>query len=390
MESTSPVAILTWFLVILTGLGSFYQLLAVFAVWRWSAKRDWRPAAHPPVTLLKPLCGHETELYDNLASFCRLDHPAVQIVFGVRDSKDPATDTVRRLQSDYPQADIELVIDSAIYGTNLKVSNLINMMASARYDMLVLSDSDMKVEPDYLEHVLATLERPETGLATCLYIGAPLPGIWSELGAAALNFWFLPSALVSKLLGGQVGCYGATIALKRSTLGEVGGFAAVKDQLADDYELGALVRQTGRRVRVARNVLKTTADEPSFLSLFRHELRWARTIRATEPVGYAGSIITHPVPLALLALVLGLTAGIHWTMLAAVAAIVVACRFALIATVLATLEAPRLRWWLYLPRDMLSLVILVLAYCGRSVSWRRRAFTLDRAGSLVAEGETRL
>ena len=370
--------------------GSFYQLLAAFAVWRWRSKRDSRPAAQPPVTLLKPLCGHETKLYDNLASFCRLDYPTVQIVFGVRDSRDPAIDTVRRLQSDYPGADIELVIDSAIYGTNLKVSNLINMMAAAKHDVLALSDSDMSVDPDYLDHVLATLDRPETGLATCLYVGDPLPGVWSELGAASLNFWFLPSALVSKLLGGQVGCYGATIALKRNTLMEIGGFAAVKDQLADDYELGALVRQSGRRVKVARNVLKTTADEPTFLSLFRHELRWARTIRTTEPVGYAASVITHPVPLAMLAGVLGLTAGLHWTMLAALAVAAVACRFVLIATVLTTLQAPRLRWWLYLPRDILSLVILVLAYCGRSVSWRRRAFTLDRAGSLVAEGETRL
>jgi len=374
----------------MAGLGSFYQLLATFAVLRWASGRRWKPATRPPVTLLKPLCGHETKLYENLATFFRLTYPTVQIVFGVRDSTDPAIDAVRKLRAAYPDADVELVIDSAIYGTNLKVSNLINMMAAAKHDVLVLSDSDMSVEPDYLDHVLATLERPGTGLATCLYMGDPLPGIWSELGAASLNFWFLPSALVSKLLGGQVGCYGATIALRRSTLAEVGGFAAVKDQLADDYELGALVRQSGRRVRVTRNLLKTTVDEPSFSALFRHELRWARTIRATAPWGYAGSVITHPVPLALMTLALGLTAGVHWTMLAAVTATAVACRLGLIASVLTALKTPRLPWWLYLPRDILSLVVLVLAYCGRSVSWRRRAFKLDSAGALVAEGETRV
>src|SRR5579883_169151 len=160
MESTSPVAILTWFLAVLAAAGSVYQLLATFAVWRWRSKRDWRPTARPAVTLLKPLCGHETKLYDNLASFCRLDHPTVQIVFGVRDSKDAAIETVRRLQSDYPEADIELVIDQAIYGTNLKVSNLINMMAAARHDVLVLSDSDMSVAPDYLDHILARWSGP--------------------------------------------------------------------------------------------------------------------------------------------------------------------------------------------------------------------------------------
>lgn len=384
-----PVAILTWFLAILAGFGCLYQLLASFAVLRWTARTRYSPASRPSVTLLKPLCGDETGLYDNLAGFCHLAYPTVQIVCGVRDTNDPAIGIVRKLQAYYPDADIELVIEPAVYGTNFKVSNLINMMKAAKYDVLVLSDSDMSVEPDYLDHIVGTLERPNTGLATCLYTGAPVPGLWSELGAAGLNFGFLPSAMVSKLLGGKVGCYGATIAVSRRTLGEVGGFAALKDQLADDYELGALVRRSGRDVRVASNLLRTTVDEPSFPALIRHELRWARTVRNTAPWGYAGSVITHPVPLALAALALGLTGGLAWPMLATVTALAVSCRLVLVASVLRALGAPGLRWWLYLPRDILSLVILVLAYCGRSVSWRRSAFRLDSAGALVAEGETR-
>jgi ceramide glucosyltransferase len=169
----------------------------------------------------------------------------------------------------------------------------------------------------------------------------------------------------------------------------VGGFQALKDHLADDYALGALVRERGLRVAVAPNLLRTAVNEPSFADLVRHELRWARTIRNTAPFGFAGTVITHPIPLALLACALGLTGGLAWPMLAGVLASAVACRLALVTSVMRALGAPRLRWWLLLPRDILSLVILLLAYCGRSVSWRQSAFHLDSAGTLVAEGETR-
>src|SRR5262249_37478718 len=157
---------------------------------------------------------------------------------------------------------------------------------------------------------------PGVGLATCLYFGRPMDDVWSRLGAMGINFGFLPSAAVSKLLGGEIGCYGATIALARRMLDAVGGFAAVKDQLADDYALGELVRGTGQRVAVVPHIIDTIVDEHDFGTLFRHELRWARTIRNTAPVGFAASAIIYPLAVWLLAAAVGLTVGLGWQILA--------------------------------------------------------------------------
>ncbi len=376
---------LSWLFIAFAVLGSLYQLLAVRAVRRFAAQTVPTPVERPPVTLLKPLCGDESGLYQNLRSFCELDYPGVQIVCGVRDSDDPAIAVVRKLQSDLPDVDITLVVNPILHGTNYKVSNLINMMAKAKHDVLVLSDSDMRVDRAYLDAVIGTLQRPGVGLATCLYLGAPTPGLWSAIGAAGINFWFLPSATVSKLLGGKNGCYGATIAIRRETLKRLGGFHLLKDQLADDYALGAGVEKGGKEVAVVPYFPTTTVDEPGFGALFSHELRWARTIRNTAPAGFAGSAVTHPVPLAILAAILGSVAGLPWPVLIAILVLAGLSRFILVTGILAALAAPRPRWWLFLPRDVLSLVILVIAYCGRSVSWRNSAFRVDSVGALSEE-----
>jgi ceramide glucosyltransferase len=366
-------------------LGSFYQLLAAYAVRRFTVQGTQKPRERPAVTLLKPLCGDESGLHQNLRSFCELDYPNLQIVCGVRDRNDPAIAVVRALQADLHDIDLVLVIDPTLHGANYKVSNLINMIGAAKHDVLVLSDSDMRVGPTYLDAVIDTLQRPGVGLATCLYIGRPVAGLWSALGAAGINFWFLPSAMVSKLLGGKNGCYGATIAIRRATLDKVGGFAVLKDQLADDYALGARVEQSGEKVVVAPYFPSTIVDEPDFGTLFRHELRWARTIRNTAPAGYAGTAVTYPVPLALIGAILGSVAGLPWQMLITILVLAGLCRFALVMRVSWALAAPKPRWWIFLPRDVLSLVILVLAFCGRSVSWRNSAFRVDSVGALSEE-----
>jgi ceramide glucosyltransferase len=377
--------IFSYVFITLAAAGSLYQLLAAYAVGRFAVHITRKPHERPPVTLLKPLCGDEAGLYQNLRSFCELDYPGLQIVCGVRDTNDAAIAVVRRLQRDLPQVDLTLVCDPALHGANYKVSNLINMMPAAKHDVLVLSDSDMRVGPAYLDAVIDTLQQPGTGVATCLYIGRPVPGRWSAIGAAGINFWFLPSALVSKLLGAKTGCYGATIALTRASLEQAGGFHGLKDHLADDYELGARVERNGGKVAVVPYLPSTIVDEPDFGTLYRHELRWARTIRTTAPAGYAGSAITYPVPLALIGAMLGSVAGVPWQMLMTVTILAVLCRAMLVLRVSEALAAPKPRWWLFLPRDVLSLVILVVAFCGRSVSWRNSAFRLDSVGALSEE-----
>jgi ceramide glucosyltransferase len=366
-------------------IGALYQLLARHTVRRFAAQAPARPTSRPPVTLLKPLCGDETDLYRNLRSFCALEWPALQIVFGVRDPGDPAIAVVERLIADMPERDIALVVNPAVHGLNYKVSNLINMMRAAKHDVLVISDSDMRVDAGYLDAVVGTLQRPGTGIATCLYVGAPTASVWSAIGAAGINYWFLPSATVSERLGSKIGCYGATIAIERRTLDAVGGFSALRNQLADDYELGAMVQARGLAVAVAPYCPVTMVDEPSFAALFRHELRWARTIRTSAPAGFAGSAITHTLPWAMLSLLTGSVAGRPWAVLIGTVGLSAVCRFALIADAARALGAPRPRWWLFLPRDVLSLVILVLAYFGRSVSWRDSAFRLNSVGALSEE-----
>jgi ceramide glucosyltransferase len=309
------------------------------------------------------------------------------MVCGVRSGADAAVPVVRRLQADLPDADIRLVIDDRLHGANNKVSNLINMMKACDHDTLVIADSDMRVGPDYLAAVVGALQRPGVGLATCLYTGRGEPGPWSAIGAAGINFWFLPSAAVSKQLGGKIGCYGATIALQRATLDAVGGFAAVRNQLADDYALGALVRDSGKAVVVVPYFPVTIVNEPTASALYRHEMRWARTIRNTAPLGYAGSAVTHPVPTAMLGLMLGSVAGLPWQMLITAMTLALASRLLLVARLTATFGVSRPAWWLLLLRDVLSLVILVVAFCGRSVSWRDSAFRVDRVGALSPESD---
>jgi ceramide glucosyltransferase len=377
--------IFSYVFITLATAGSCYQLLAAFAVRRFAVQSTQKPHERPAVTLLKPLCGDEAGLYQNLRSFCELDYPDLQIVCGVRDPNDAAIAVVRTLQREQPHVDLTLVCDPALHGTNYKVSNLINMMPAAKHDVLVLSDSDMRVGPTYLDAVIDTLQQPGTGVATCLYIGRPVRGPWSAIGAAGINFWFLPSALVSKLLGAKTGCYGATIALTRASLERAGGFRGLKDHLADDYELGARVERNGGKVAVVPYLPSTIVNEPDFGTLYRHELRWARTIRNTAPAGYAGSAVTYPVPLALIGTVLGLVAGLPWQMLMTVTILAVLCRAMLVLRVSDALAAPKPRWWLFLPRDVLSLVILVVAFFGRSVSWRNSAFRLDSVGALSEE-----
>jgi ceramide glucosyltransferase len=379
------ITVLAWGFVIATLLGAVYQIVALIAVRHLAIQNNPPPRSRPALTLLKPLCGGETDLYENLRSFCALPYPGMQIVFGVRDPNDPAIRVVEQLRADLPHADIALVVNENVYGANYKVSNLINMMGAAKHELLVMSDSDMHVDARYLDTIVSAMERPGVGLVTCLYLGDPTPGVWSALGAAGINFWFLPSAAASKLLGGKVGCYGATIALERRTLEAVGGFEAIKDQLADDYALGALVRDSGREIVVAPYFPATTADELNLGALFRHELRWARTIRNTAPIGYAASAITHPTPLAILALILGLVAGLPLPVLLITVACAIACRFALIARIVRVVSAPKPSWLLMFARDVLSLVIVVLAYCGRSISWRESAFRVNSVGALFKE-----
>src|SRR5256885_9004201 len=228
-----------------------------YTVTAWLAVRLRRhrsqpaPATSPPVTVLKPLCGAERHLYDGLRSFCDQAYPGFQIVFGVRDPEDPAVMIVRRLQREFQGLDLHVAINPAQHGSNGKVSNLINMRPLARYDYLIVADSDVRVARDYLAKVVPPLLDTVVGIVTCPYRGSPQRGAWSVLASAFINDWFMPSVYVAALLGSRAFAFGASIAMRREVLARIGGFMAIADQLAGDYRLGELTRRIGFRARLA-------------------------------------------------------------------------------------------------------------------------------------------
>ncbi len=369
-------------------LGCGYALFAA-----WSARRFVRheitPGGirYPAVSILKPLHGAEPNLYANLARFCVQDYPAaVQIICGVNDPADPAIAVVRDLIAAFPDCDLKLVIDAHRHGANRKVSNLINMLAEARHDVLVVSDSDIVVEAGYLKSIAARLERRGVGLVTCLYRGTGASGVWARLAAAAIDYHFLPSVLVGLRLGLAEPCFGSTIAIRKKTLAMIGGFEAVAEQLADDYALGALVRRAGLSVAIPGTVVAHDCTQKSARDLFRQELRWARTIRAVDPLGFAGLVITHAVPLALLGMLLGLAFG-GLTPVAAIVIAALACRLVL------QLELDRafaLRddvYWIGPLRDILSFLVFVASFLGRGVEWRGHRYGVQADRTLAYYGE---
>ena len=372
----------------LLGLGQ-----AMFGWWlavRFVAAPQAAPGQRIPVTVLKPLYGDEPMLEQALSSHCWQNDWPCQIVFGLHSHTDPALAVVKRVQARFPNADIEVVINPAQHGPNGKVSNLINMLPAAKYDVLVIADSDVHVRPDYLERLVAALEQPDSGLVTTLYAGLPgvsapgqKPCLTGRLGAIAITHYFLPGALLARAMGRQ-DCLGATMALRRDTLAAIGGLEALVQHLADDYTLGRLVQGIGLHVRIAATVPATTVPETNFRALYRHELRWARTIRALEPAAFAASILQYPMVWAALAAIL--SAGASWAVslfLFVWFLRVMAARgisHALIP-LMPGLAFPASFWLLPL-RELMSVLVMIASYGGDRVDWRGHTLHADGPVSL--------
>lgn len=368
-------------------LGLAYLALAALCV-RAAGRRlqqgSWHPAALPPITILKPLCGHEPQLYEHLRSFCNQAYPAFQVVFGARDPGDPALGVARRLAAELPHRDIAVVQDERLIGTNYKVSNLANMLAAARHAYLVIADSDISVGPDYLGALAPSLVDSGVGVVTCLYRARPEGPLWSQIGALGINEWLVPAVLVARTLGIQVFSSGATLALRRDVLDLIGGFPALAFELADDYRLAELARRRGLRTKLSPYVVETLVSQPSLEALLAQELRQGRTLRALRPWGYAFYWMTLGVPLSFLPFLLS---GFATATLAAPAA-ALALRWLLHRAVRRTLgvrvSGPA---WLVLIRDFFSLGVWVGSFASRRVRWRERCFEVRRDGRLeIAPG----
>jgi len=368
-------------LLSLASAGIAYLVLAIWCVWRFRPGGAADPFYRPALTILKPLCGADPDLLDCLRSFCGQDYRGLQIVFGVADATDPALPIVRRIMTEFPERDIALVIDPTQHGANRKVSNLINMMPLARHGILIVCDSDVRISDNCLGALVRPLADPTVGAVT-----APLRGIAggglagssfaARLGAAFINDWYFPAALVAERLGPVRSCLGPLTVLRRDSLDAIGGFAALADQLADDFMLGQLIARRGDRVLISRIAIDVMVHE-DFASLARRELRWARTIRATEPMGHWWSIVTHVLPVAtapllvspsrvavaLLLLHAGLRLVLNW----------------LICTRFGIATSPP---WFILLREAACLVIWLFSYANRRIEWRGANFVVAPGGGI--------
>jgi ceramide glucosyltransferase len=365
------------------GASILYLILALWAVRAFGRLRSASGAFDRPVTILKPVCGLDPGLYGNLRSFCDQDYREFQVIFGVRDADDPAIAVVERVIRDFPDHDLSLVVDERVIGTNLKVSNLANMHGQVKHDILIVADSDMRVDRGYLKAVTAPFQDPQVGAVTCLYRGSPAGGLPSVLGSMFINDWFLPSVLAALSFHPMRFCFGATMAVRRAALEEIGGFSALASHIADDYMLGRLVTDCGYKVALSPYVVENVVLEPDLKTLVRHEMRWARTVRSVQPLGYTFSFLTHAVPLALILLLVSGFAGFAWAVLALALAIRIMLHYVVRATFgVRGLAAP----WLVPLRDILGFIVWGGSFFGRNVHWREQRFLLEADGQLAVKG----
>ncbi|MBO0910326.1 MAG: bacteriohopanetetrol glucosamine biosynthesis glycosyltransferase HpnI [Acidobacteria bacterium] len=374
----SGLRILTGIVAATTGASLLYCALSIWAAARFlrrplaSASRDL-----PPVSILKPLKGTDPEMYESFRSHCLQQYPAYEIVFGVGGADDPAAPLVRRLELEFPHRPIRLVLCPERLGANGKISSLIQLARAARHEVLLVNDSDVRVAPDYLRTVATELESPRTGLVTCLYRGVPAKTIGSRLESLAISTDFVPGVLVAREIeGGLRFALGSTLAFRRRQLDSIGGFEAIADYLADDYELGKRIRDQGLKIELSTALVETFLPAYGFSGFFAHQLRWARTIRASRPAGYMGLAITYTLAWAILCLLVARGAAWAWYLLAAALSLRLAAAVA--SGLAAAGDREVLRSLLLLPlRDLVAPFIWAAGLVGQRIVWRGEKFDLS-------------
>ena len=366
--------------------------IAYYVVCIWSARRFLQQAKRAKsfggkgsyaVSILKPLKGTDPQMYENFRSHCLQDYPDYEIIFGVSDSDDPAADLVKKLQAEFPRREIRLVHCQQNLGSNTKVSNLVQMLRHARYEYLLVNDSDIRVPQEYLRRVLAPLTDPNIGLVTCPYRGVANATLGSQLEALGIGTDFLPGVLVARNIEGMKFALGSTLAFRRSDLQAVGGFEAFLDYLADDYYIGNRLAALGKDIELSNVVVESFLPRYTIRSFFDHQLRWARTLKDVRRWGYLGLGITFVLPWAVLTVILAGAAGWSWVLLAGALMV----RWAAATYVSGkVLHDPQTRLLAWLPlRDIAAVFVWLASFMGRTVNWRGDCFTL-KDGKLARIG----
>ena len=366
-----------------------YLAFALFAVERFNYKRKTSISTinfQPSVSILKPIYGLDVELIKNIRSFCQQDYPDYQIIFGLHSKDDPAFPIVKKIIKEFKKLDVTYVLDSRLYGSNYKVSNLINMYPTAKHDYLLVADSDMRVSPNYLSDLMSPFADSSVGAVTSLYSGSARGKLASSLNAMFINEWFLPSVLISKILQPIKFCLGATMIVRRDLLKKIGGFKSLSNYLADDYMLGKLISDLGYKIHLSDLIVENVVEETSFKDLILHELRWARTLRRVEPLGYFFTFLTDTL------IISSVTAIIFYISTQNLGLTLFPVLLVLLARIILHIRTKQITGssragsvWLIPLRDILSFSIRVISFTGTSIQWRNNAFNVDRSGLIHAE-----
>jgi ceramide glucosyltransferase len=366
-----------------------YHLFSLLAGLSWFRDRRKQRALGlnyaPPVTVFKPVAGADPEAYDNFASFCLQDYPEFQIIFGARDESDPAVSIIKRLIACLPDHDIELVISQNESGYNGKVSNLQNMYARAKHDVLLIADSDIRVGTDYLRRVVAPLQQPQVGMVTCLYRGARAQTFAALLENIGISSTFGPDVCSSRALEGIAFAFGSTIVMRRDLLERIGGFQVVADYLADDFLLGNYVAKAGYEIVLSDYVVEHVTATATFAAMMKQQLRWARAIRISRPWGYSGLVFTYGTATSLLALAAWGFSSFAWWLFA----MALLARFlpAFAVGVIGLKDSSLARWfWLVPVRDLITFAVWVMSFISDEVEWRGVNFRVLPGGKLMPSG----
>ena len=363
-------------------LAIFYYCYATYAAINFfSSQPESDPDFQPPVTILKPLKGLSYQIYENLASFCQQDYPRYQIIFSIQDSADPSREIVEKIREDFPDLDLELVVSDRQIGTNPKVNNLANAATVAKYPILIIADSDIRVGPNYLQRVIQPLRNPEVGVVTCLYKSLT-QGWLASFEALQISTQFQASVLTANKLEGIQFALGSTTVIRQSVLEAIGGWQAIANCLADDYQLGHLPATKGYQVVLSDYVVEHLLANVKIRDFWQRQTRWAKCVRVERFWGYLGLILTQGTISSLLLLIVSLGSAYSCQILAVTWGSRILMAWAVGVQGLKDPVAQNFLWLVPL-RDLVAFVIWCYGLVGNQVEWGQHKFKLNPDGQLI-------
>jgi len=378
-----PISVWRLLILLLTLAPLGYYLAGILAAVRFFTRERAKrlPDFAPPVSVLKPVYGIDFATYENFASFCTQDYPSYEILFCVNELSDPAVAIIQKVMTDFPERSIRILSGAAQIGSNRKINNLVLLAREARHEILVQSDGDVRVGPHYLREVVAPFHDPSVGVVSCLYRGIAQDNLWAQLEAVGAASDFMAGALVAGWKEGVTFALGASVTTTKSWLAKIGGYEALANLLADDYEIGNRMYKVGAKVLLSREPVWTMYPAQTARGFWEHQVRWARTIRLVRPASFFGLLFTHGLPLALLAAAVAPAAWISAAYL--LAYLVLRFLMAWVVGVWGLQDAVlRRKLWLVPLRDLLHFAVWLAAFTSHRIKWGGHEYEL-RDGQMI-------